>query len=77
VLDGGLAPALPLVVLIDPGTASAVEIFSGPLQDAGRPELVGETTFGTGTVLNEFTLSDGSALLLAAEEWLTPEGRLI
>jgi len=75
--EGGLAPDLPLVVLIDPGTASAAEIVSGALQDAGRAELVGETTFGTGTVLNEFSLSDGSALLLATEEWLTPEGRLI
>jgi carboxyl-terminal processing protease len=77
VVDGGLAPALPLVVLIDPGTASAAEIVSGALQDTGRAKLVGETTFGTGTVLNEFSLSDGSALLLATEEWLTPKGRLI
>jgi carboxyl-terminal processing protease len=38
---------------------------------------VGETTFGTGTVLSEFSLSDGSALLLATEEWLTPNGRTI
>jgi carboxyl-terminal processing protease len=75
VAEGELAPDLPLVVLIDPGTASAAEIVSGALQDAGRAELVGETTFGTGTVLNEFSLSDGSALLLATEEWLTPAGR--
>jgi carboxyl-terminal processing protease len=77
VQEGGLAPDLPLVVLIDPGTASAAEIVSGALQDAGRAKLVGETTFGTGTVLNQFGLSDGSALLLATEEWLTPEGQLI
>jgi carboxyl-terminal processing protease len=77
VLAGGLAPNLPLVVLVDPGTASAAEIVSGALQDAGRATLVGETTFGTGTVLNEFDLSDGSALLLATEEWLTPGGRPI
>jgi carboxyl-terminal processing protease len=77
VQEGGLAPDLSLVVLIDPGTASAAEIVSGALQDAGRAKLVGETTFGTGTVLNEFALSDGSALLLATEEWLTPDGRLI
>jgi carboxyl-terminal processing protease len=64
-------------VLIDAGTASAAEIVSGALQDAGRARLVGETTFGTGTVLNEFSLSDGSALLLATEEWLTPRGRTI
>ncbi len=76
-LKGGLALNLPLVVLVDPGTASAAEIVSGALQDAGRARLVGETTFGTGTVLSEFSLSDGSALLLATQEWLTPEGRLI
>ncbi|MFN2167673.1 MAG: S41 family peptidase, partial [Anaerolineae bacterium] len=67
----------PLVVLINGFSASAAEIVSGAIQDAGRAELVGETTFGTGTVLNEFSLSDGSALLLAVEEWLTPNGRLI
>ncbi len=77
VLKGGLVPDLPMVVLIDAGTASAAEIVSGALQDAGRARLVGETTFGTGTVLNEFNLSDGSALLLATQEWLTPKGRTI
>jgi carboxyl-terminal processing protease len=77
VVKGGLAPDIPLVVLIDAGTASAAEIVAGALQDANRAQLVGETTFGTGTVLNEFSLSDGSALLLATEEWLTPNGRTI
>jgi carboxyl-terminal processing protease len=72
--SGGVAPTIPMVVLINGGTASAAEIVSGALQDAHRAELVGETTFGTGTVLNEFPLSDGSALLLATEEWLTPNG---
>jgi len=47
------------------------------LQDHQRATLVGETTFGTGTVLNEFGLSDGSAILLATEQWLTPDGRVI
>jgi carboxyl-terminal processing protease len=75
--NGGLAPDIPLVVLINQGTASAAEIVSGALQDQKRAKLVGEVTFGTGTVLNEFPLSDGSALLLATEEWLTPDGRTI
>lgn len=77
VKSGGQAPDIPVVVLINSGTASAAEIVAGALQDAGRAKLVGETTFGTGTVLEEFTLSDGSALLLATEEWLTPKGRVI
>jgi carboxyl-terminal processing protease len=69
--------SLPMVVLVNAGTASAAEIVSGALQDAGRAALVGETTFGTGTVLQEFPLSDGSALMVAVEEWLTPRGRTI
>ena len=72
---GGLATNLPLVVLVNEGSASAAEIVAGALQDAHRAKLVGETTFGTGTVLQRFRLSDGSALLLAVEEWLTPNGR--
>ena len=75
--EGGVALDVPLVVLVNEGTASAAEIVSGALQDAGRARLVGETTFGTGTVLGEFQLSDGSAMLLAIEEWLTPAGRVI
>ena len=73
----GAALDVPLVVLINQGSASASEIVSGALQDAGRAQLVGETTFGTGTVLNQFALSDGSAMLLATQEWLTPKGRVI
>jgi len=68
---------LPLVVLVNQGSASASEIVSGALQDHQRATLVGETTFGTGTVLNEFGLSDGSAILLATEQWLTPDSRVI
>lgn len=74
---GGRFGNLPLVVLINAGSASAAEIVAGALHDAGRAKLVGEATFGTGTVLQEFPLSDGSALLLAVEEWLTPKGHTI
>jgi len=74
---GGLAVDMPMVVLINEGSASAAEIVAGALQDNDRATLLGETTFGTGTVLGEFGLSDGSALLLAIEEWLTPNGHSI
>ena len=75
--DDAVPTTLPIVVLINEGSASASEIVSGAIQDAGRGLLLGEQTFGTGTVLNEFALSDGSAILLATEQWLTPDGRVI
>jgi carboxyl-terminal processing protease len=74
---GGQALLIPTVVLVNEGTASAAEIVAGALQDHGRASLVGTTTFGTGTVLQQFPLSDGSALLLAVREWLTPDGNKI
>jgi carboxyl-terminal processing protease len=74
---GGQALSIPMVVLVNDGTASAAEIVAGALQDHGRARLVGVTTFGTGTVLQQFPLSDGSALLLAVQEWLTPNGNKI
>jgi len=77
VKPGGLAVDIPLVVLVNQGTGSAAEIVAGAIQDAHRATLIGETTFGTGTVLNFFDLSDGSEILLATEEWLTPSGRVI
>jgi carboxyl-terminal processing protease len=77
VSSGGVAYSIPMVVLINQGTASAPEIVAGALQDAERATLVGEKTFGTGTVLEKFPLSDGSAIMLAIEEWLTPAGRTI
>jgi len=68
---------VPMVVLIDNNTASSAEIMAGALQAAGRAQLVGETTFGTGTVLLPYTLSDGSVVRLGVERWLTPNGDLI
>jgi carboxyl-terminal processing protease len=77
VKSGGLALNIPMVVLINQGTGSAAEIVAGALQDAHRADLIGDTTFGTGTVLDSFKLADGSEVLLATEEWLTPSGRVI
>jgi len=77
VQSGGEATDIPLAVLINEGTASAAEIMAGAISSAHRARLIGATTFGTGTVLREFRLPDGSALLLAVEEWLTPSGRAI
>jgi carboxyl-terminal processing protease len=77
VKSGGLATTTPLVVLINQGTASAAEITAGAIEDHQRGQLVGATTFGTGTVLNNYSLSDGSEVLLGTEEWLTPNGQII
>jgi len=74
---GGDAQHMPLVELVNGGTASGAEFVAGAFQDNHRAQLVGETTLGTGTVLNEFKLTDGSALLLAIEQWLTPDGHVI
>jgi carboxyl-terminal processing protease len=59
---------LPMVVLVDFGSASSAEIVTGALQDQGRAKVIGTQTYGTGTVLNEFSL-DGSALRLGVERW--------
>jgi carboxyl-terminal processing protease len=77
VTPGGTATDLPLVLLLDEGTASSAEILAGAVQDQGRAKLVGTRTFGTGTVLQPFELSDGSVVLLAVAQWLTPKGRQI
>jgi carboxyl-terminal processing protease len=77
VSKGTMPTDLPVCLLIDEGTASAAEILAGAIQDHKRGRLVGTTTFGTGTVLRPFPLSDGSAVLLAVAEWLTPDGRQI
>ena len=75
--DGADPMGAPLAVLVNGGTASSAEILAGALRDNDRAPVVGTTTYGTGTVLSEFTLSDGSALLLGVAEWLTPNGDFI
>jgi len=77
VQSGGLATDIPLVVLTDGSTASSAEIVTGAIQDAKRGTVVGEKTFGTGTVLGRFDLSDGSSLRIGVERWLTRDGRPI
>jgi carboxyl-terminal processing protease len=77
VSPGGVATSLPLVLLVNGDTASSSEIVSGAIQDHQRGSIVGETTYGTGTVLGTFGLSDGSALRVGTVEWLTPDGRRI
>lgn len=69
---------MPLVVLINEGSASSSEIVAGAIKSNNpRATLIGETTFGTGTVLSSYDLGDGSSLLLGTELWLTPQGKLI
>ncbi|CAN5800884.1 S41 family peptidase [soil metagenome] len=67
----------PLAVLINNGSASSAEILAGALRDNGRAPIIGTTTFGTGTVLKQFALEDGSSILLGIAEWLTPDGDFI
>lgn len=66
---------IPLVVLVDFGSASSAEILAGAIRDNDRGPVIGTRTFGTGTVLNTFPLSDGSALRIGVEQWLTPSGQ--
>lgn len=71
-------PALtqdPLVILVNQGTASASEILAGALQDNGRAQLVGETTFGKGLIQSLFELSNGSGLAVTIAKYQTPNHR--
>lgn len=63
---------VPIVILTDEGSASASELFAGALQDAGVAFIIGETTFGKGTVQTVQPLSNGGALRLTIARWLTP-----
>lgn len=75
---GGLATEIELIVLIDAGTASASEIVAGAIQDHGRGTLVGETSFGKGSVQNWIELNgDGGAVRVTIARWYTPNQQQI
>ena len=76
-LPDGMATTIPLVVLVNGNTASASEIVSGAIQDDGRGKLVGELTYGKGSVQNWLPLSDGGTARITIAKWLTPSGRAI
>jgi carboxyl-terminal processing protease len=71
---GGPATTVPLVILVDQGTASAAEILAAALRDHGRGKLVGLQTYGKGTVQTFFDLSDGAGLKLTTARYYTPKG---
>jgi len=75
--NGDLGESIPLVVLINSGSASASEIVAGAIQDRDRGMLIGETTLGKGSVQQTHTLSDGSELRVTIARWYTPDDKSI
>lgn len=72
--DGGIALDTPLTVLVNRGSASAAEILAAGLRDNHRAEIIGQTTFGTGTVLIPTPLKDGSLVVIGSYLWMSPDG---
>jgi len=75
--SGGLATDLPLIVLVDGGSASGSEVLAGAFQDHERAILIGTKTYGKGSVNILHELSDSSALYVTTARWLTPDRHLI
>ena len=74
---GGLALEVPMVVLMNNGSASASEVFAGAIMHHGRAKTIGVTTYGKGSVNNLWPLTDGSAVNFTIARWYTPSGKLI
>jgi carboxyl-terminal processing protease len=76
VTGDGIATQIPMVVLVNEWSASASELVAGALQDRGRAQLIGVTTYGKGTVQNWIALSDNEgAVRVTIARWLTPNER--
>ncbi|MCJ7828049.1 S41 family peptidase, partial [Patescibacteria group bacterium] len=74
VTPGGSLTDLPLVVLVNRGTASASEIVAGSLRHYDRAVILGETTFGKGTIQEPLELAQGAGLHVTVAHWLLPDG---